>query len=318
MTFAQFIDWLAAASAVITAVNIYLMVNKIWGRKHIKDVAESISVSAYALSFALAVPFFLKFGFFEVDYVSMAVYGLWMVLYVIYVAIGAGVWVAEKRGRSFFAKLKAAIRLERDEIGTLVQAFAQPESAELVARVLARVAAIDGDVDEREMAMMDSVLDGWGMRLSESEVARYAAEEPSFQAIRDDLSAYLEARPPVEQATQVQDLINHLIRADEVVTEEEQLLMDEAEALIGQYVSGDAGATMYEALLVPQNAQQADQIAAMLGDADRPADAGTQARLGGHAFLLGSFFSERFAEAVAAPYRERGLFSVVHRATATA
>jgi len=49
MTFEQFIDWLAAVSAIVTAVNIYLMINKIWSRKHIKDVAQSISVAGRTL-----------------------------------------------------------------------------------------------------------------------------------------------------------------------------------------------------------------------------------------------------------------------------
>ena len=36
-------------------------------------------------------------------------------------------------------------------------------------------------------------------------------------------------------------------------------------------------------------------------------------RLGGHAYSLGTFISEGFAEAIAAPFRDWGLFSVVHR-----
>ncbi|MDD9876335.1 MAG: TerB family tellurite resistance protein [Magnetovibrio sp.] len=300
MSFAEFIDWLTAASAVITAVNIYLMVNKIWGRKHIKDVAESLSVAAYTLSFVLAVPFFLKFLMFEADYVSVIVYGLWMALYALYVLIGAGVWVAGKRDTGLFRKFLAALRTERDEIGTLINALSQPASAEHVIRILGGVAGIDRHVDERERALIETITESWGLKISEAEWARIERADVSFAEVRDSLSQYLRTRPSADEAGQLLDLISHMVRADEDVSEEEQLLLDEVEAVIGHYVDGgDADAPRYEALLVPQTDAQTAQIAALFEDAVIC----DEQRLGGHAYPLGQYFSEAFAEAIAQPYR---------------
>ena len=142
MSFEAFINWLATASVVITAFNLYFMVNKIWSRKHIRDVAESISVAAYSMSFLLGVPFMIKFLMLEVDLVAAVACGLWMVFYAIFVLIGTGVWVVSKPGLGFLQKFRRALSTERNELGTIVKAFSKPTASNHVLRILGGVAGI--------------------------------------------------------------------------------------------------------------------------------------------------------------------------------
>lgn len=313
MSFEALIDWLAAASAVITAINIYLMVNKIWGRKHIRDVAESISVAAYSMSFLLAVPFVIKFVMLEGDLVASVSYGLWMVFYAIFVLIGTGVWVVGKPGLGFLQKFRSALSMEGNELGTIVKAFSKPTASNHVLRILGGVAGIDRDFDDRERDFIMAITKNWGMQLSEAELFRLAQAQVSFHEIREDVTAYLQTRPPMDEASQLFDLVNHMVRADETVSAEEQLLLDEIEALVGNYIADDDGqaAARFEVLVVPQDDDQFAQIADLL----KERNSSCNSRLGGRAYPLGSFFSEGFAEAITAPIREKGLFCVVHRRT---
>jgi hypothetical protein len=308
MTFEQFIDWLAAVSAIVTAVNIYLMINKIWSRKHIKDVAQSISVAAYSLSFVLAVPFFIKFLFFEADYVSTMVYGLWMGLYVIFVLIGAGVWIAGEKRSGFFAKFWGALRTEKGEIGTLILSLSRPQAADIILRILEGVACIDKNFDDKERKLIKAVTSSWGMVISDEEFEKMARSEASFQGIRTSVSAYLQTKPSTDEASQLLDLINHMITADETESEEESLLYGEIEGLIGSYVSGEDGqGAKFELLVVPQPDDEPHLIKDVLSGADlSPVE-----RLGGFAYPVGTYFSEAFAETVARPIRSKRLFAVV-------
>ena len=54
----QIIDLLIFASLGITIVRYYLTLNKIWPRKHDRNVAESVSVLASLLGIATTLPFF--------------------------------------------------------------------------------------------------------------------------------------------------------------------------------------------------------------------------------------------------------------------
>ena len=313
MSFEAFINWLATASVVITAFNLYFMVNKIWSRKHIRDVAESISVAAYSMSFLLGVPFMIKFLMLEVDLVAAVSYGLWMVFYAIFVLIGTGVWVVGKPGLGFLQKFRRALSTERNELGTIVKAFSKPTASNHVLRILGGVAGIDRDFDDRERDFIMAITKNWGMQISEAELFRLAQAQISFHEIREDVTAYLQTRPPMEEASQLIDLVNHMVHADETVSAEERLLLDEIEALIGSYVAGDDGraAAKFDVLVVPQDDGQLVQITDLLKERNSSCDS----RLGGRAYSLGSFFSAGFAEAITVPIRKKGLFCVVHRRT---
>ena len=56
----QLVNWLAYGSLLVGATAAYLHLNKLWSRKHIQEVADSISISGTLLE---AVPI-LIFGFY--------------------------------------------------------------------------------------------------------------------------------------------------------------------------------------------------------------------------------------------------------------
>ena len=66
----QVLTSLAIVGLAISAIISYLKVNKLWARRHIKEVAESISVVAAILSLFTTLPFLIKFVVIDHDYVA--------------------------------------------------------------------------------------------------------------------------------------------------------------------------------------------------------------------------------------------------------
>ena len=92
----QLVSWLAYGSLAIGATSAYLHLNKLWSRKHIPDVADSISITATVLE---AVPT-LIFGIYFLtrqDPVGVIDSIIWLLSAVGFILIGSGFWVEGRR-----------------------------------------------------------------------------------------------------------------------------------------------------------------------------------------------------------------------------
>jgi hypothetical protein len=109
------IQFMAAASLLLAAAQVYLTLNKLWKRKHEPAVAESISIMG---EFVGLVPlFFLTLNFMLQGSWEGTVDGVfWLGAGSVSIAIGTGMWVEGRRGRGFFTLLKEALALERGEV----------------------------------------------------------------------------------------------------------------------------------------------------------------------------------------------------------
>jgi hypothetical protein len=65
--FEQLINVLVLGAIVLTVVKTYLTANKVWSRKHKKDVSESISVSAQLIGILTSLPFLIKYMIIDSD-----------------------------------------------------------------------------------------------------------------------------------------------------------------------------------------------------------------------------------------------------------
>ena len=88
---------LVASALLFSVFQFYLKLNKVWKRRGISEVAESISIVASLLGFATLVPFLLNSILISQDYPSAVKYVLGLILATVFTLISMGYFVAENR-----------------------------------------------------------------------------------------------------------------------------------------------------------------------------------------------------------------------------
>jgi hypothetical protein len=298
-----FVEFLVAVGVVIAAISNYLIVNKLWKRKHMKDVAESISISAALLGLGTSIPLLIQFIAIDQTVLPAIKTAIAILTGVVFVMIGTGLWVRENREDSFFRLFLRALNLERRESTHLIKALLQPKGAEEILRILEHMATIDRHVHEKEIALIDEFAHRW--RIQAPDLTAGAVEgDGSLLEVREATIDYLGQRPPHEQAAQLLDVLRLFVKADEEVSREEEIVMEEVSGLIEQYVSADTlDHPMHEVLIVPQNDEQFEAVEALIPGAE------LKEKRGGKVFSVGSFFSDAYAEVVCEKYIALGLFT---------
>ena len=83
--------------------------------------------------------------------------------------------------------------------------------------------------------------------------------------MRTAVQDYLGLQPPHEQAAHLLDVLNLFAKADDEVSKEERVVVEEVNGLIEQYVSSDTlEHPMHEVLIVPQNQEQFEAVEALI------------------------------------------------------
>jgi hypothetical protein len=270
-------------------------------------VAESVSIMG---EFVGLVPLlFLTLNFMLQGQWEGTVDGvLWLGAGGATIAIGTGRWVEGKRGRGFITLLKEALELERGEVGDLARRFFRPAGANRILRILGHVALIDDHLDDREMEFIQSFVDAWGIPFSpEGLQAREAGGHVNYRELRGDVQAYLATSPPPNQVQQLSDVVNALIHVDEAVSDEESLVLEELDGMWNAYLDQDAETALFGVAVVPQSPTQDRAIAQVIPNV------GKTPVQGGEAYVVGSYHSERYAEAMGGQYRDLGFFTTVVR-----
>lgn len=318
--FVSFVEFLVAIGVVIAAISNYLIINKLWKRRDKRDVAESISIAAALLGLFTAIPLFVQLAFIAQAPMAAAKTGIGIATGIVFVMIGSGMWVTEYRERGFLSLFLRALNLERREVGHLLKEMVRPTGAEEIIEILRTMAALDREVHEEEAALIEEFARRWKIDLEEvsngggpggdtgpaGEAGLGGASRRSDRgllAVREEVERYLGLEPPPEQAANLLDLLHVFAGADARVSGEEEVVLEELEGLIGDYLGrGDGRQPIYEVLIVPQNEAQFEAVRALLP--------GTQKTVrGGDVFSVGRFFSTRYAEAVSERYVSLGLFA---------
>lgn len=302
------ITHLAVFGLIVSAVVSYLRVNKIWVRKHIRDVSESVSVAAALLSLFTTLPFLIKYIWLDPDPLVAANFGISLAVMIVYLLIGIGFFVRDDQQRSFWGRIWHSLRNERRELTNLVSFVARPREADTILALLERVALVDRKLDPREEEMIANVARPWGIHRSRLAEALAKQGSATISDVRNGFASYLAMEPPARQVTQVYDLIRFLIEVDTSTSREEALVREEIEKMVQVYVeSSDRPQRVYEVLVVPQNDEQRQAISSLLAGPE------LLPRAGGVAYVAGMFYSERFANEVCRQYRERGHFCAAVR-----
>lgn len=299
---ATVLEYLASASLLIAAVQAYLIVNKLWSRKHDRKVAEAQSIASNLLGLFTGSPWVVKFAL-DGEIKQALVSAIWLILTVFFTLVALGVWVPSDDRPGPWARLKRALRLEGQEAGELARAFFRPREADLVLEILRQVALIDRHLDPREREFIDAFARSWGVG-SPFDGPLVGQETEGYVALRGRVEAYLSARPPHAQAVQLREVLAALTRADREVSAQESLVMQEITGMIDGYITKDGGGAAFQVVIVPQSNEQDDAIRSLLRQAERISFRG------GSAYLAGRFYSADYAHMIRDKYRALGFFTV--------
>jgi hypothetical protein len=301
--FLGFVEFLVAIGIVTSLVSNYLIINKLWKRRAVREVAESVSIAAALLGLVNAIPFLFLFILINHSPAGAAKTAISIVTAVVFVMIGSGLFVAELRGRGFRHLFLRALKLERKESADLLKQLVQPKGAQQILRILHQLALVDGHIDEREAAMIREFAREW--RLAEP-AADGGGPGADLITLRKSVTDYLNLRPPAKQVGQLTDVLRVMAESDARVTWQESVALEEIGGMLKQYILGeDEDATLHEVLIVPQSDAQVEAVRTLLPDREE------KMLRGGRVFSVGLYFSPRYAEFVCQKYIGLGLFSTV-------
>ncbi len=309
--FEQLINVLMVGAIGLTVVKTYLTANKVWSRKHKKDVSESVSVSAQLIGIVTSMPFLIKYTFIDGDYMSFANMSLKLGLTLFFLMIGIGLWVRVDGSEGIWTKVKRSLKLEKEESLDLINALINPAGAKIMLDILRRLAMVDKDLDEREKEFIQDFADNWNIKIDFHKEFELASEQPTEQMqieLRNKLSDYLAVTPDRQQVAQFFDIITTLVSVDENVSTEEKFILDEIKGMIETYVSGEQAKMTYNVIVVPQDREERTTIRVLLPDVT------PKAEWGGNIYFAGSYHSRPFAEMISEKYQKMNLFSTVKTA----
>ena len=295
---------LVASALLFSVFQFYLKLNKVWKRRKILEVANSISIVASLLGFATLVPFLLNSILISADYPSAVKYVLGLILATVFTLISMGYFVDENRDKNFFRLLLDALGAEKSESTDLLSAMLRPHGATKIIEILTQLAAIDDDIAQEEVDLINEFAERWRIKIPEIKIGK-PEKVTNLLDLKDLVQSYLDEKPDVEVAQNLVDLINMMAEADDEVTEEEAMAVGEFTGMIAHYVSQEEGGSIdaFEVVIVPQNDEQTDAVRELIPNIE------SVKKRGGIIFIVGTFYSEDYANAVCAKYISLGLFT---------
>ena len=300
----KIIAFLVTSALFISIFQFYLKLNKVWKRRGIAEVANSISIVAALLGFGVGFPFLLNSLFISGDYPAAGKSVLGLGMAVMMTLISMGYFVEENRGKGFFRLLFDALGAEKNESTDLINSMLRPRGAKKIIEILTQLAAIDDDVAEEEIDLINEFAKRW--RIDIPKLKPGAPENiTNLVELKELVQSYLNEKPDVEVAQNLVDLINMMAEADDEVTEEESMAVGEFTGMIAHYVSQEEGGSIdaFEVVIVPQNEKQSHAVKDLIPNIN-PVQ-----KQGGEIFIVGTFYSEDYANAVCGKYISLGLFT---------
>jgi hypothetical protein len=303
--FKSFIAIMAYASLGFSAAAAYLKINKVWKRKHNAEVANSVSIMGNVID-VMPLSFFALNFLFAAQWQGFIDSLIWIVAGAAMILIGSGFWVPENRRKSFWTEFKQALKLEGSEVGHLASALFRPSGADIVLEILTQFAYIDRELDPREKNFIESFADAWHVDLDwQKYLALADLDEPaSLVRTRDTVERYLKTSPPTEQVSQLIDVLQSLVSVDDTVSGAEALILREVRGLLSNYINDVESYMTFSVVIAPQNHDNDVAISTLLPDAAKTPVAG------GIGYIVGTYFSQEYANVICDQYRALGFFTV--------
>jgi hypothetical protein len=299
------VGMLAFAALGFSGTAAYLKINKIWKRKHNREVANSVSIAGNFVDL-IPLTFFSVHYLLQLEWQGFIDSLIWIVAGVVSITIGSGLWVQANRQKSAWTRFKEALKLEKSEVGDLAKALFRPSGAAMILEIFAHFAYIDRELDDREKALIETFAKDWAVPMDWGKYHRLDNLEGAASLIKAQLavSQYLETSPPAQQVAQLFDVLRALVRADDQVASEEQLILDETHGMLANYVDESDAKPGYAVVIAPQSGKQDKAIGALLPHVEKSELAG------GSVYVAGSYHSRDYANMICEQYRQLGFFTV--------
>ena len=97
----EVINYLAYASLLMGAISAYLYLNKLWSRKHLPEVASSISIPGTILEVIPTLIFGIYY-FVNMELVGILNSTIWTISALGFIFVGSGFWVQGQRRAGFW------------------------------------------------------------------------------------------------------------------------------------------------------------------------------------------------------------------------
>lgn len=294
-------------SIFITLIYVYFRINKIWKRKHDKEVAESISLLGMTIYLVNCVLWVIYYGFVQVDINSIYDTSIYIFEGSIFFLIGTGIFVKGQRQFRIWTLIKQALKIERSEADYLLKKFFKPKNADKIIDILHQLAMIDEHLDPKEQELIEAFAKEWNIDYSAERFnkSRVRGTENNYIRLRNSVMDYLSYDPPQEQVGQMRDMMTAMINADDVVTNEEELINSELMGLISEYLE-EKKQNLYHVLIVPQLPEHELIITETFPEAAKLEISG------GVAYSIGSYYSYKYADMICRERRKINMFTIVH------
>ncbi len=294
-------------SLVFTVLEVYLVINKLWKRKHERKVAESQSSMAALVALVTGFPFLFHYIHLK-DWESFVGEILWLTVSFFILFVSSGYWLfrADKRA-SIFSLLKDAVRLEGTEVGNLAKALLRkPVGPNSMVTILIQIACIDNKFHHKEREYIENFIKKWDIKLSIDDVIndQDSFNKGNFKSLLFAVKEYISIVPPEKQVAEMIDTINELINIDDSVTDEERMIVLEVNSMLQTYLNTEVGLEKFEVCIIPRSEEQEAKAISVLFNYKYKELQGV------NVFLVGEYFSEEYAEIICEEYRSLGLFAV--------
>ncbi len=304
----QIIELLIKISLFVSLIYIYLKINKLWKRKHYREVAESQSLAGLTIYILNCILWVIYYIFIEEDINSMFDTTIYIFEGSILFLIGTGIFVKGQRRTGLWKLIRQSLRLERKEADYLLKKFFKPKHADIIINILHQLAMIDDELDARELKIITMFAKEWNIDYSAAQLnkERLDGTENNYIRLRKSVLDYLQQEPPVEQVAQLKDLIDELIKADDKVTKEEELISSEILPLIENYLIKEDKIKKFHVIIVPQHPEHEGKIRELMPMSVKIRTSG------GTAYSIGTFYSFKYADMICQQFRKHNLFTIVH------
>ncbi len=256
------IAWITLALITIES---YLRANKVWKRKHKKDVAESISLIAQGVGL-ITLSFFIASSYIEQSFNGLVSSGIWLSMTMFMVLVGSGFWVTDIRANNFWKKVKLYLMKETSELGNLASSFTSPNEREDIREIILKIALLDQKITSVEKEILDEVLHSWDDSIDYVALEKFSQNhEPSevhniLSGLNQSISHYLSSSPAGDQVSKLADLIQLLIHSDKQQTDDNKLLITEVLEQLNSYILNSSNVEQYCVLVIPNNQQSLQTI----------------------------------------------------------
>jgi len=300
------INYAAWVTLTLVISESYLRANKLWSRKHMEDVAESVSLIAQGVGL-LTLGSFALASYIDGSITGIVSSMIWFFMTVFMILVGTGAWLSNTRDLTFWQKIKKFVNKEKSEVGDLIKGFYAPAGKDFLVQIVQKIALIDNKISASEKEILTKVFNEWDEEFDIDALMAANDENVGTNAIEINelVEDYLSISPPTEQVSRLADLITLLVKSDGEVTDEENLVMTEVLQHLNSYVVVSKQSTRYDVAIIPQKDSQRKDIQKLFPQLKYVEESH------GDIYLNERFYTVAMASIYCEKYKDLGLNAVV-------